>query len=883
MLTVGRSGTGSGTVTSDPPGIDCGADCQEDFTYGTVVTLTAQAAAGSTFNGWIGDCIGVGQCVLFIDDAKSAIAAFTLNGYLLTVGRSGTGSGTVTSLPPGIDCGADCQETFTYGTVVTLTAQAAAGSAFAGWSGDCTGTGQCAATMDQTRLATATFNVLTGTTERVSLASDGSQGYAHSWDPSISADGRYVAFDSGATNLVDGDTNGTSDVFVRDRATRQTTRLSLASDGTQGNNSSEYPSISADGRYVAFESGASNLVSGDTNGYWDIFVHDQTTGQTTLASVASDGTQGNGNSADPSISADGRYVAFRSIATNLVSGDTNGSQDIFVHDLTTGQTQRVSVASDGTQGDTDSYEPSLSADGRYVAFNSYASNLVSGDTNYRADVFIHDRTTGQTTRLSLASSGTQGDDDSFWPFLSADGRYVAFESYASNLVEGDSNEFCYTGVPEQPYINCPDIFVHDLMTGQTTRVSVASDGTQGNNYSNGPSISADGRYVAFSSLASTLVSRDTNGWDVFVHDRTTGQTTRVSLASDGTQGNGNSAEEYNRPSISADGCYVAFQSYASNLVSGDTNGASDIFVHTLQGNLLAVGRSGTGSGTVTSDPPGIDCGLDCQEDFTYGTVVNLTAQAAASSTFAGWSGDCTGTGQCVANMDQTRSVTATFTLNDYLLIVGRSGTGSGTVSSLPPGIDCGADCQETFRYGTVVTLTAQAAAGSTFTGWISDCTGPGQCVLTIDDAKSAIADFTLNEYPLSVGKSGTGSGTVTSDPPGIDCGADCQEDFTYGTVVTLTAQAAVNSAFTGWSGDCSGTGACVLTITQPYSVTADFKGDYKLYLPIIRNTAGAANLPIESSPVALLYAAPLTTTSPNLLQDAFAWLRLLLSLMDSVV
>jgi Tol biopolymer transport system component len=233
-------------------------------------------------------------------------------------------------------------------------------------------------------------------------------------------------------------------------------------------------------------------------------VHDRLTGQTTRVSVASDGAQGNGDSECPSISADGRYVAFASLASNLVPGDTNGRMDIFVHDRLTGQTTRVSVASDGTEGNGDSGFPSISADGRYVAFASLASNLVPGDTNGTWDVFVHDRLTGQTTRVSVASGGAQGNGDSRFPSISADGRYVAFQSYASNLVPGDTN-----GVL--------DVFVHDRLTGQTTRVSVASDGTQGDSYSFGSSISADGRYVAFASYASNLVPGDTNGWaDVFV-------------------------------------------------------------------------------------------------------------------------------------------------------------------------------------------------------------------------------------------------------------------------------------------------------------------------------------------------------------------------------
>jgi Tol biopolymer transport system component/Ca2+-binding RTX toxin-like protein len=415
-------------------------------------------------------------------------------------------------------------------------------------------------------------------TRRVSVASDGIQGNSGSGSHSISADGRYVAFDSYASNLVSGDTNSTGDIFIKDLQTGTTKRISVASDGTQGNNDSYYPSISADGRYVAFLSSATNLVSGDTNGVNDIFVKDLQTGTTKRISVASDGTQGNdqsynpSNPSNPSISADGRYVTFNSSATNLVSGDTNGAPDIFVKDLQTGTTKRISVASDGTQGNDGSSNPSISPDGRYVAFSSGASNLVSGDTNGVNDIFVKDLQTGTTRRISVASDGTQGNDGSSGPSISADGRYVAFNSTATNLVSGDTN-----GVN--------DIFVKDLQTGTTKRISVASDGTQGNDGSSNPSISADGRYVAFTSFASNLVSGDTNNnTDIFVKDLQTGTTKRISVASDGTQGNSYSYIS----SISADGRYVAFISEARNLVSGDTNNATDIFVHDLSNNNLPV-------------------------------------------------------------------------------------------------------------------------------------------------------------------------------------------------------------------------------------------------------------------------------------------------------
>src|SRR5437016_8015596 len=246
------------------------------------------------------------------------------------------------------------------------------------------------------------------TTERVSVASGGTEGNGASLSSALSADGRFVAFVSAATDLVAADTNGVSDVFVHDRQTGATERVSVASGGAEGNGSSGLigfafpPALSADGRFIAFVSFATNLVAGDTNGATDVFVHDRQTGTTERVSVASGGTQSNAASLGSALSADGRFVAFQSDATNLVAGDTNGATDVFVRDRQTGMTERVSVASDGTQANNVSSYPALSADGRFVAFESDATNLVAGDTNGATDVFVHDRQTGATERVSAA-------------------------------------------------------------------------------------------------------------------------------------------------------------------------------------------------------------------------------------------------------------------------------------------------------------------------------------------------------------------------------------------------------------------------------------------------------------------------------------------------
>jgi Tol biopolymer transport system component len=401
-------------------------------------------------------------------------------------------------------------------------------------------------------------------TTRVSVDSNGNEGNNYSYRSSISADRRYIAFDSTASNLVASDTNDTNDIFIHDRLTKETTRVSVNSGGIEGNDYSESPSISADGRYVAFHSWATNLVAGDANGaVSDILIHDRLTKETTLVSVDSNNTQGNQQSYFPSISADGRYVAFQSSASNLVTDDTNNTDDIFVHDRLTKETTRVSVNSSGIEGNNFSNYHAISADGQYVAFTSLATNLVDNDTNGREDIFVHNRQDGTTSRVSVHSNGTEGDSGSYNPSISADGQYVAFESSASNLVASDTN-----GATS-------DVFFHDRLTGATTLVSVDSSGIEGNSYSDSPSISADGRYIAFESHASNLVASDINSSnDVFIHDRQTEKTIMASVDSSGSQGDWASFD----PSISADGQYVAFTSNTTNLIANDTNNTEDIFV-----------------------------------------------------------------------------------------------------------------------------------------------------------------------------------------------------------------------------------------------------------------------------------------------------------------
>jgi Tol biopolymer transport system component len=289
-----------------------------------------------------------------------------------------------------------------------------------------------------------------GITQRVSVSSQGAAGDNDSVLAAVSADGRLVAFWSFASNLVPGDTNGTTDVFVRDRQAATTERVSVSSNEEQANASSSGAALSADGRLVAFSSAATNLVPGDVDdAALDVYLRDRQAGTTEGISTTQPPSGLLLHSASPSLSADGRLVAFHSWESNLVPGDTNGRFDVFVFDRQTQTTERVSLSSTGVEGNNDSTGPSISADGRLVAFTSDADNLVAGDGNFDLDVFVHDRQTHTTVRASVTSDGTETGFElgSLNAALSADGQVVAFESEGALVAEDG-------GFPV-------DVFVHD--------------------------------------------------------------------------------------------------------------------------------------------------------------------------------------------------------------------------------------------------------------------------------------------------------------------------------------------------------------------------------------------------------------------------------------
>jgi len=421
--------------------------------------------------------------------------------------------------------------------------------------------------------------------ERVSVSTAGVE-TKNASRPYISGNGNVVAFWTDTGALIPDDTNFAGDIYVRNRTSNTTERVSLGVGGVQTartdtNPPTSYPDIGIDdsGTYIAYATDATNITDNhvfDTNGVTDVYVIDRSLGLTdpnrtkrvSFGAAGSGNVQATGGSFNPTISGNGQFVVFRSVASNIVLGDGNNQPDIFIFDRGVGLNARVNISTGGAEANNEdgNSEFTVSDDGRYIAFESLATNLVTGDTNAKRDIFIRDRAGNSTCRISLASGGLQANGDSVEPYINGSGDYVVFTSFASNLVTGDTN-------------GQADIFIWERTSGcagTISRVSVSTDGAQSNGGSARPSVNDGGRYVLYWSVGSNLVDGDTNGQpDFFVFDRTTEVTTRANVNASYEQSNG---FQNQFASINDDGTLIAYESFGNNLVGGDTNNSSDIFV-----------------------------------------------------------------------------------------------------------------------------------------------------------------------------------------------------------------------------------------------------------------------------------------------------------------
>jgi Tol biopolymer transport system component len=398
-----------------------------------------------------------------------------------------------------------------------------------------------------------------GTITRASVATDGSQARGGSY-PSVrgglSGDGTHVAFATGASNLVKNDTNAASDAFVRDLATGKTRRVSVSSTGRQANGGSSNASISYSGNHVVFESVATNLGGTDTRDNVDVFVRNLVTKATRRVSVSRTGKQTNGDNFFPVVSRNGKYVAFQSSSSNLVKGDTNGHEDVFVRNMRNGKTTRVSLKPNGKQFKGISLEPSISSNGRYVLF------AMTRDGDGLADLYVRDRL-AKTTRKVFSEASFGHAIVGSWT-ISANGRYVAMMTDGGLVTDDTNGEF--------------DAYRIDVASGALVRTSVTSDGSQAGGVTGRVAISGDGNCVAFSTFFDGYVADDSGEIsDVFVRDISAATTFKVSVDPTGAQGNDHSGFQ-GYLALSRHGDAVSFESGASNLVARDTNGGSDVFV-----------------------------------------------------------------------------------------------------------------------------------------------------------------------------------------------------------------------------------------------------------------------------------------------------------------
>jgi len=613
----------------------------------------------------------------------------------------------------------------------------------------------------------------------ISVGIGGAPANGDSVEASVSASGRYVVFTSFADNLVAGDTNGRSDIFLRDTVNNTTTLISKnAADGTPGNHDSNQPVINADGTHVAFVSRATNLIAGDTQNHNDVFRYTIANGALELASARSGTTNTfmGGSSSEPSISKDGNIVAFTSFAVNHNAGnDGNGANDVFVRNMggstvfgiAPNATKMVSVNSGGVSaGNKQSFDSWISADGRYLAFRSDASDLVAGDTNETRDTFRRDMQTGVTTLISATSGGTAGNANSESNSISGDGRFVSFQSQASDLVANDGNANT-------------DVFLRDTTNNTVQLLSINRFGTNSaGGFSAFPAMSLDGSFASFSSTAGDIVPNDNNGReDIFVRDLVRGPMSLLSATSSGEPGNGRSFD----PFISETGGFVVFTSGASNLSAGDTNGKTDIFLATNDGS--GGGGGGGGGGTDTTAPTAVVAGADAATPgaTTFNFTVNLADNAALNTVSVG---DLTVTKQGGGG---------TFTATKVNVV----GTGASAVATYSISFPAGINTNDTGVYDVATTAGAikdvatppnSIAAGTSigsFTLAIGDPNGPDLVIVKPGKTKASYIGGAKGSFKWKMQNNGPGTlenkavtfTVFTSADTTLDAG-----DATLGTV-----------------------------------------------------------------------------------------------------
>jgi uncharacterized repeat protein (TIGR02543 family) len=775
---------------------------------------------------------------------SNPIQSFTTAGGVpqtLTITKNGTGTGNVTSAPTGIDCGLTCSASFTQGTSVTLTAAPVVGSVFTGWTGACTGTGlTCTVVMNTASSVTASFSRELGSLDlsvtglpassKATLGVTGPDNYNL---PQTITTGTGVNLSDVPTGVYtitapDVIVNGTT--YKPDLATRNLTVNAVGPNAARV----VYTAVIVPTFALTVTksgTGTGTVVSdvvgidcGTTcnadfaQGSKVILIAKPDAG----SSFTGWSGAGCGGTGDCTITMN----AILSVNAEF-SSNTLGALNLSVNGLPTGTSTKLEIVDQKGVSSTVTVLNGTSQQIPNLAPGKYeirSPDVIVAGTTYTPDL------TSQTVRVDAGLTSTvkityKIQTPTFALTVTKNGTGTG-GSISSNPAGIDCGATCTSSFDQNTVVILTatpaivgSIFVgwSGDCTGTTTcTVTMNADKNVTANFKPTPppvfdlNITIDSTGTGTGSISSnpagincgtTCTSKFTQGTSVTL--------TAAPLAGSSFVGWTGDCTGTGTCTITMDG--------AKNVTAK---------FNLIPKYLLTIAKIGSGSGTVSSVPAGIDCGTACAPSFLQGELVTLTATAASGSSFAGWTGDCTGTGACVVTMDAAKNVTATFNTSvvlTFALSVNRNGLGTGTVSSTPNGINCGGICTANFDQNKIVSLTAIADAGSSFAGWTGACTGLTTCSVTMDAAKTVTASFNLiPKVALTVTKSGTGTGSISSDLAGIDCGATCTSSFLQGKIVTLTASAASGSSFAGWTGDCTGTGACIVTMDAVKNVTATF-------------------------------------------------------------
>jgi hypothetical protein len=744
------------------------------------------------------------------DNSNPVSASSTVTCSLLTVLKDGSGTGTVTSSPSGVNCGTDCREAFLYNEWVELTATPTAGM-FNGWSGACTGAGRCMIVMTQARTVTASFSdtytldvshngggIVTSVPTGISCGGDCSENYTINTTVTLTATPEvgYVFTGWG------GACQGTGQCVVSMTQVRRVTAFFFR------------PVLSV---YLINEYGGevgtvTSTPSGINCGTLCSRAYNYGT-QVTLTAIPPAGTVISGWSGD----------CFSGSSPTCTVAMT---RDYYIRVYFAPLELILRVYRDGAGSGT----------------------IISTPTGINCGVDCSETYTDNTS-VMLTATPAIGSVFAGWAGgchgtgtceVTITGSHWARATFSLpfTLTVGLTGSGNGTVTSTPSGINCGADCSEEYVDG--TQVTLSATAAAGSVF-----VGWTGACAGMVTCTVTMSEARSVVAMFSVSDTLT-----VSLA-----GTGSGIVASTPPGIYC-GAYCSSAYLHNTSVAlmatpapgsvfdgwgGECTGTGTCTLTISQAHAvtatfslstytLTTSLAGAGSGTVSSMPAGINCGADCSEAYNYSTQVTLTATPAAGSVFGGWTGACSGTGTCTATMSQARSVTATFSVATYYsLTVNLAGPGSGIVTSTPIGINCGADCSEAYNDNTQVTLTATPAAGSVFDGWTGVCAGTGTCIVSMSQARSVTATFSVGTYySLAVNLAGLGGGMVTSTPAGIDCGADCSEIFLQNTSVTLTATPATGQVFSGWSGACTGTGTCTVTMTQARSVTATFLKRYLL-------------------------------------------------------